>query len=467
MSNEQIIWGYFYSKLGNACGAAGVIGNLKAESNLDPKNLQNNYERPLGFTDDSYTAAVDSGRYGNFVHDSAGYGLAQWTFWTRKEGLLNYAKSRGASIGDLKMQLDFLWKELTESYAYVVSALKLATTVREASDIFMTKFESPANQSESAKAGRAKLAQMYYDKYANQKGGAAKKMKILLISGHGAGDSGATATIDGKFYREADLTIEVVDKLAPMLRQYGATVDVYDKSRNAYYDYQNGSLASRAKFSSYDYTLEVHFNACVKDLTGNGYTTGVEIFWPSAGHSTGVENYILDAISALGFKRRRAAAMQLGVINTAARNGGNANLVEVCFIDDADDIRLYNKKKTPVAQAIADAIAKKFNLTKTNSEEVIDMTMTEKELKKFIKDTMAEPEYKDIKNVPGDWKPQIQELLDDESINGGTSKEKNATDVNLTKTEAKMAVICTRHTDAKIAELEEELKRFIAAELKK
>lgn len=459
MSNEQIIWEYFYSKLGNACGAAGVIGNLKAESNLEPRNLQNNYERPLGFTDNSYTEAVDSGRYGNFVRDSAGYGLAQWTFWNRKQGLLNYARARGSSIGDLNMQLDFLWKELVDSYTHVVRALRLAKTVREASDIFMTKFEAPANQSESAKAGRAKLAQMYYDKYANQKGGAAKKMKILLISGHGAGDSGATATIDGKFYREADLTIEVVDKLAPMLRQYGATVDVYDKSRNAYYDYQNGSLASRAKFSNYDYTLEVHFNACVKDFTGNGYTTGVEIFWPSAGHSTGVEEYILDSISALGFKRRKAAAMRLGVINTAARNGGNANLVEVCFIDDADDIRLYNKKKTQVAQGIADAIAKKFKLTKTNSEEVIDMTMTEKELKKFIKDTMAEPDYKDLKNVPSWWQKEIGELLKTKTIDGGTPEEKNATDVNLTKTEAKLGVILVRYIDKKFDELKAELKK--------
>ena len=30
---------------------------------------------------DIYTAAVDSGRYKNFVHDGAGDGLAQWTFW--------------------------------------------------------------------------------------------------------------------------------------------------------------------------------------------------------------------------------------------------------------------------------------------------------------------------------------------------------------------------------------------------
>ena len=59
---------------------------------MKPKNLQNSYESKLGFTDDTYTAAVDNGSYGNFVKDSAGYGLAQWTYWSRKENLLNFAR---------------------------------------------------------------------------------------------------------------------------------------------------------------------------------------------------------------------------------------------------------------------------------------------------------------------------------------------------------------------------------------
>ena len=65
------------------------MGNLYAESGLNPQNLQNIYEKKLGYSDASYTAAVDNGFYSDFVHDSAGYGLAQWTFWSRKQALLN------------------------------------------------------------------------------------------------------------------------------------------------------------------------------------------------------------------------------------------------------------------------------------------------------------------------------------------------------------------------------------------
>lgn len=71
-SNEQRIWNYLKSKGLNDYGAAGLMGNLYTESALNPKNLQQTYERSLGYTDASYTAAVGSGSYKNFVRDSAG-----------------------------------------------------------------------------------------------------------------------------------------------------------------------------------------------------------------------------------------------------------------------------------------------------------------------------------------------------------------------------------------------------------
>lgn len=164
--NEQRIWDFLMARLGNAFGVAGLMGNLYAESALNPKNLQNTYEKKLGMTDESYTVAVDDGSYSNFVKDSAGYGLAQWTYWSRKQNLLNFAKEKGASIGDLDMQLEFLMKEL-ESYSSVLRTLKAATSIQEASDIVLTKYEKPANQSDSVKMKRASYGQKYYDQYAD------------------------------------------------------------------------------------------------------------------------------------------------------------------------------------------------------------------------------------------------------------------------------------------------------------
>lgn len=165
-TDEKTIWDFLMGKIGNAYGVAGLMGNLYAESALKSNNLQNSYETKLGYTDASYTQAVDNGSYANFVKDSAGYGLAQWTYWSRKQNLLNYAKSVGKSVGDLNTQLAFLYKELSESYSGVLNTLKSAKTVRAASDAVLLQFERPANQGESVQVKRAEYGQKYYDKYA-------------------------------------------------------------------------------------------------------------------------------------------------------------------------------------------------------------------------------------------------------------------------------------------------------------
>lgn len=165
-NNEEKIWNYLIGKGLSKAGAAGLMGNLYAESALNPKNLQQTYEKKLGYTDDSYTAAVDNGSYSNFVRDSAGYGLAQWTYWSRKQNMLEFARAAGKSVGDLEMQLGFLFKELTEGYKSVLSVLKAASSVKAASDSVLLNYERPADQSSAVKAKRAGYGQTYYDKYA-------------------------------------------------------------------------------------------------------------------------------------------------------------------------------------------------------------------------------------------------------------------------------------------------------------
>ena len=167
-TNEEIIWSFLLGKIGNEYGVAGMMGNLYAESGLRPDNLQNAYEKRLGYTDASYTAAVDNGTYKKFGTDSAGYGLAQWTYHTRKKALLAFAQSKKKSVGDLGMQLEFLYKELSESYKGVFADLKSAKTILAASNSVLMKFERPANQSAAVQNKRAAYGQKFYDKYAGK-----------------------------------------------------------------------------------------------------------------------------------------------------------------------------------------------------------------------------------------------------------------------------------------------------------
>lgn len=160
------IWIFLYDKIGNPYGVAGLMGNLFAESAMNPKNLQQSYEKKLGYTDDAYTKAVDSGKYKNFGEDMAGYGLAQWTSKGRKQRMLQACKKAGASIGSLDFQLDFLWKELNyKTYEKVRDGLENAKSVREASDLVLKKFEVPKDQSEKVQIKRANYGDFYYFGY--------------------------------------------------------------------------------------------------------------------------------------------------------------------------------------------------------------------------------------------------------------------------------------------------------------
>ena len=143
--NAKKMWDYFKSQGLNDYGIAGLMGNLYYESGLKSTNLQNSYEKSLGYSDDSYTKAVDDGTYTNFVKDAAGYGLAQWTYWSLKQELFDYHKKKGKSIGDEDTQMEFLCHQLSTSYKSVWTTLKTATSVLEASNAVLLKFERPAD----------------------------------------------------------------------------------------------------------------------------------------------------------------------------------------------------------------------------------------------------------------------------------------------------------------------------------
>lgn len=178
-SNSKKIWDYFSTKLGNEYGVAGLMGNLEAESGLHPDIVQGDV--PYSDYSKEYTAKVDNGTISeyDFVHNGpggGGYGLAQWTYYTRKQGLYDLWKSDNyTSIGSLELAMDYLWQELNASFPGVVSVLKSATSVREASDKVLHDFESPADQSTSVEEKRASMGLAWYNKYAGSTPGGSEE----------------------------------------------------------------------------------------------------------------------------------------------------------------------------------------------------------------------------------------------------------------------------------------------------
>ena len=122
-------------------GIAGILGNMKAESGLNPSNIQDSYESAYG-SDSEYTSKVDSGSYTNFANDAAGYGLVQFTNSSYKKQLLEAAKAAGKSVSDTGVQLGVFVQQLKEVGIY--DQLKNATSASDAADLMLTQYERPA-----------------------------------------------------------------------------------------------------------------------------------------------------------------------------------------------------------------------------------------------------------------------------------------------------------------------------------
>ena len=199
-SNEETVWNYLIKKGLTKAGAAGLMGNLYAESGIKSVVYEIAYHSSVGLTDQQYVDQVNSGKYteSQFVNDKVGFGLVQWTFYTRKQGL--YKQCRG-KIGDLTCQLDYLFVELNASFKGVLNTLKTSTDLYTCTVKVMVDFENPLDQSANAKNTRYKYAKGYYDKFTNGSGG------------------GDVTPPSGKTY-----TVKSGDTLTAIANRYGTTV---------------------------------------------------------------------------------------------------------------------------------------------------------------------------------------------------------------------------------------------------
>lgn len=102
-----------------------------------------------------------------------------------------------------------------------------------------------------------------------------------------------------------------------------------------------------------DLDVFIHFNSGANDKKGNGRTTGTEVLVYSLNSfKTKVARAVRSNISKLGFKDRGTKiATNLYVLH---RSQNPAILIECCFVDDKDDVKLYNAEK--MGKAIAKAI---------------------------------------------------------------------------------------------------------------
>lgn len=162
IANENKIW-QTLKQIGFTDNAsAGIMANIFVESGFKPDNLQNSFEKRFG-TDSEYTKKVNEREYTReqFANDSAGYGLCQWTYHTRKSALYDFCMCRSTKIDNIVDQLLFMTQECRNSELF--DKLNKCASPYDAGVLFMLNFERPKDQSVTAQKRRGELAIRFYN----------------------------------------------------------------------------------------------------------------------------------------------------------------------------------------------------------------------------------------------------------------------------------------------------------------
>ena len=161
--SKKTIWEYLKAKGFSDVATAAIMGSMEAESNCVSYRLQGDFSTDYQKSRE-YTAMVDRGDISReqFVYNGpggGGYGLCQWTYWSRKAGLYDLAKEQGVSVGDEFIQVEWLVRELfQDEFRPVLNTLQNSESIRECSDVLVKKFLRPADQSDAVCVQRAKFA---------------------------------------------------------------------------------------------------------------------------------------------------------------------------------------------------------------------------------------------------------------------------------------------------------------------
>ena len=180
-----------------------------------------------------------------------------------------------------------------------------------------------------------------------------KKMKINVHAGHNPDGKAACGAIG--FIKESTENRNVKNEVIRLLKALGHTV--YDCTC------ENGTskedvlkkIVSKCNAHEVDLDVSIHFNAGAGDSTGNGKTTGTEVYiYSDASKAKPYAQKVASSISSLGFKLRDDAVKDnvknASYLYVLKNTKSPAMLIECCFVDDKDDVALYDYKS--MAEAI-------------------------------------------------------------------------------------------------------------------
>ena len=189
-------------------------------------------------------------------------------------------------------------------------------------------------------------------------------MKINIHAGHnpkGKVACGAIGLLD-----ESTENRNVVKELKAILEAEGHTVfDCTCDNGTSVSDVIN-KIAAKSNANNVDLDISIHFNSGANDKVGNNKSTGTEcLIYNTSNNKEVVAKRVCANIAQLGFKNRGVKIRtDLSILK---KTKASCILVECCFVDDKDDVKLYNAKS--MAKAIAQGILGKTIEDKKTTDE--------------------------------------------------------------------------------------------------
>ncbi|MCI8669972.1 MAG: hypothetical protein HFI34_10730 [Lachnospiraceae bacterium] len=164
-------------------------------------------------------------------------------------------------------------------------------------------------------------------------------MKINIHAGHNP--DGRTACGAVGLLKESTEARLVKNKVISYLKELGHTVyDCTVDNGSSQYDVLT-KIVGKCNSHTVDLDISIHFNSGRNDAVGDGSIGGTEIwiYHPDSAASRYAKT-ILERISALGFRNRGIKISK--DLYVLANTKAEALLIECCFVDDKDDVSLYN-----------------------------------------------------------------------------------------------------------------------------
>ena len=169
-----IIWNRLMTEFQNEKGVAGIMGNLYAESGCTPYACQPTrpYDVCMTYIDNLNYHRISKNDFvyhgcsatGGVASTQLGFGLAQWTYYSRKDGLYDFMFNNGTDIGDLENQIAYVIQEITSNSA-MDSVVRNATDINTVSNYILFNYENPDNKSLAVQEKRQGYCSDIYDNY--------------------------------------------------------------------------------------------------------------------------------------------------------------------------------------------------------------------------------------------------------------------------------------------------------------